>query len=80
MAHGPTEKRDTRRAAIADYATLVFGIILVGAQVVEYIQGNIEGTKVEVGTFFIGVLLIIRPTTLVDIANFVVTLFKKNEV
>lgn len=69
MAKGPTEERETLRAAIADYATLIFGVVLVGTQIVEYIQGEIQGSKIEIGSFFIGLLLIVKPTILVDIAN-----------
>lgn len=74
---GPTKQRDTKRAAVVDWLTLLIGAALVITQVVEYVQGNIVGSKVEVGTFVAGLLLMVKPTLLVDIVNAIAGKFTK---
>ena len=63
------KERETLRAKVVDYATLLFGIAIVVVQIVEYVQGQIEGSAVEIGTFCVGLLLMVRPTILVDIVK-----------
>ena len=63
------KERDTLREKVVDYATLLFGIAIVLIQIVEYVQGKIEGSTVEIGTFCVGLLLMVRPTILVDIVK-----------
>ena len=63
------KERDTLREKVVDYATLLFGIAIVVIQIIEYVKGQIEGSTVEVGTFIVGLLLMVRPTILVDIVK-----------
>ena len=63
------KERESLREKVVDYATLLFGIAIVVIQIVEYVKGQIEGSTVEVGTFIVGLLLMVRPTILVDIVK-----------
>jgi hypothetical protein len=71
------DSRETKRALVGDYATLVFGIALVGIVIGEYATGNFEGNRNEIGAAAVGFLLIIKPTILVDIINGVSKIFQK---
>ena len=63
------KERESLREKVVDYATLLFGIAIVVIQIIEYVKGQIEGSTVEVGTFIVGLLLMVRPTILVDIVK-----------
>ena len=71
------KERDTWRAKAVDYATFGLGIVLIGIVIGEYATGNFDGNRNEIGAASVGLLLILKPTLLVDIINGVANIFKR---
>ena len=71
------KERESFREKVVDYATLGLGLVLVGIVIGEYATGNFDGNRNEIGAASVGLLLILKPTLLVDIINGVANIFKR---